>query len=315
MTTDNHEICMFFFTKIEEKGDSQKYKCSCGKVRTIQKGTGYSNLISHLKADHTKDPDQNYLKIYEEYVAANPKTKKPPPGSVFLTNPKVVLLHSWLDWIVSDNLPICTVEKDTFRKYSRLANISVDSFSKYLYLVEAEVDENLKEELPKKFGIVIDGWSEGTTHYYGVYASYSKNGKAITRFLTIAPPIDETNFTAENQAAFIVDLVELYQRSKLDILFIVADNTATNPATAEILNVPFVGCASHRFNLAVEKYLQEFESIIQTVNKIMQLLSNLKMAGKLRRLTHLEPIKMNSTRWSSKYNMVERYFRLEEQVH
>jgi hypothetical protein len=47
---------------------------------------------------------------------------------------------------------------------------------------------------------------------------------------------------------------------------------------------------------------------------VMQLLSNLKMAGRLRQLTHLEPVKMNITRWSSKHDMIERYFRLEEHI-
>lgn len=44
----------------------------------------------------------------------------------------------------------------------------------------------------------------------------------------------------------------------------------------------------------------------------MKTLSNLKKAGRLRQLTSLEPVTMNATRWSSKFTMVERFFRLEE---
>jgi len=40
-------------------------------------------------------------------------------------------------------------------------------------LVEAVIDEKLKEELPAKFGLVIDGWTEGNTHYFGVFAAYA----------------------------------------------------------------------------------------------------------------------------------------------
>jgi hypothetical protein len=206
------------------------------------------------------------------------------------------------------------VEKRTYRQYSNLDTVSVDTVDKYLKLVEECIDKNLKEELPTKFGLVIDGWTEGTTHYYGVFAAYPKDGKNYTRFLTMAPPLDESKFTAKTQADFLVDVIENVGRTKEDILFLVADNTNTNPATADLLNVPFVGCASHRFNLAVQKYVDKHNAVIANIHQIMLLLSNLKKAGKFRKLTNLEPVIMNQTRWSSKHAMVERYLRLEETI-
>jgi hypothetical protein len=41
-------------------------------------------------------------------------------------------------------------------------------------------------------------------------------------------------------------------------------------------------------------------------------LSTLKQAGKLRQKTSLEPVKRNETRWSSTYQMIERFYRLRE---
>jgi hypothetical protein len=79
-----------------------------------------------------------------------------------------------------------------------------------------------------------------------------------------------------------------------------------------LLDVFFIGCASHRFNLAVKKYLERHQNVITKIQEIMCLLSNLKRAGKLRHFTDLEPVIMNATRWSSKHAMIERYFRLEE---
>ena len=46
----------------------------------------------------------------------------------------------------------------------------------------------------------------------------------------------------------------------------------------------------------------------------MHSLCTLKRAGKLRQLTHLEPIVMNVTRWSSKFTMIDRFFKLEEKI-
>ena len=202
---------------------------AAGQTRKQKKGSGFSNLMSHLREKH-----DDWEQLYEDFKKNNPKTKKAPAGHIFFVNPKVVHLHVWLDWIVTDNIPIATVEKPTFRNYSNLEAISVNTFSKYLKLVEAAIDKKLQEELPAKFGLVIDGWTEGNTHFFGVYAAYAKDGKSYTRFLTIAPPFDETRYTAQTQADFLVDVMENINRTKEDILFLVADNTNTNPATADL---------------------------------------------------------------------------------
>ena len=214
-------------------------------------------------------------------------------------------LHSWLDWVITDNLPLCTPEKKTFREYSHLAPISENTLSKYLRLVEQKIDEKLKEELPDSFGVLLDGWSEGTTHYYGIFAAYSIGKQNCARFLTISPPFEETAFGAKSQADFIVDVVENLGKRKENILFLVGDNTNTNPATANLLDVPFIGCASHRFNLAVEKYLERHGAILQDIHELMKKLSTIKKAGKLRQKTKLEPVIRNATRWSSAHEMVK----------
>ena len=72
--------------------------------------------------------------------------------------------------------------------------------------------------------------------------------------LAFAPPFDEVSYTAENQADFITDVMELFGKRRDDLLFVVADNTNVNPGTARLLGCAFIGCASHRFNLAVKEY-------------------------------------------------------------
>ena len=41
----NKRICNYFFTKL----DPSTYECRCGKVRRQAAGTGYQNLMSHLR--------------------------------------------------------------------------------------------------------------------------------------------------------------------------------------------------------------------------------------------------------------------------
>jgi hypothetical protein len=69
------------------------------------------------------------------------------------------------------------------------------------------------------------------------------------------------------------------------------------------------------FNLAVQQYLERYNSVITNIQQIMVLLSTLKKAGRrLIQLIDLEPVTMNRTRWSSKHDMLERFFRLEEYI-
>ena len=73
-----------------------------------------------------------------------------------------------------------------------------------------------------------------------------------------------------------------------------------------------IGCASHRFNLACKKYLESSEEVLQKIQSLMTTLRQVKQAGKLRTKTNLEPIIRNVTRWSSTYQMLKRFFRLQE---
>ncbi len=55
-------------------------------------------------------------------------------------------------------------------------------------------------------------------------------------------------------------------------------------AVANKIGVPLFGCASHRFNLAVQSYLDlNYELIILKVKDLMKKLNTLKERGKLRK--------------------------------
>jgi hypothetical protein len=95
-------------------------------------------------------------------------------------------------------------------------------------------------------------------------------------------------------------------------LYLVADNAAVNTCLADLLEIPMIGCASHRFNLACKSYLKKYEANISKINSLMVSLRNVKQAGKLRTRTPLEPVTRNDTRWSSTYDMLLRFFRIRE---
>jgi hypothetical protein len=74
-----------------------------------------------------------------------------------------------------------------------------------------------------------------------------------------------------------------------------ADNAAAYTCLADLLGIPMIGCASHRFNLACNKYLESSEVVLQKIQSLMTTLRLVKQAGKLRTKTDLEPIIRDET--------------------
>jgi len=276
-----------------------KFRCQCGVERTQNLKKGYQNLVSHIKEHHNNWQEIMASKILEDNTLITR-----------FINKKSSTVFSWLEWIVMADLPFVFVENELTRKNTKLDSISRNTLMKYLKLLTVEVESKVSIELPEKFGIVIDGWSEGNTHYIAVFASYAQEEKSKLTLLAIAPPFDEENYDAASHKAFIRDVLGLFNKNFSNLIFMVGDNAPVNKSLADLLGVPFIGCASHRFNLACRHYLDPFETSITKINDLMKTLCNIKQAGKLRKKTNLEPVKRNVTRWSSTYEMVKRFFEI-----
>jgi len=127
--------------------------------------------------------------------------------------------------------------------------------------------------LPQKFGGILDGWSDGCgNHYLGFFATFMIGDVPHKILLSVAPLLDETNQTAQNHADSIIATLACYNRPPESLTFLVADNTGVNPSIARKLNIPFIGCFSHKFNLAVQEYIgQKYSDLVEKVkNYVVQ---------------------------------------------
>ena len=100
---------------------------------------------------------------------------------------------------------------------------------------------------------------------------------------------------------------------------------ATNQSIATKWDVPLVGCASHRFALAVKEWISQQRGLAEAIKDLSTLMSkaaNCKTAARLRELTMdvhgkcLAP-KQHSDgkpRWTSIMTMIERYFRIKDEM-
>lgn len=94
--------------------------------------------------------------------------------------------------------------------------------------------------------------------------------------------------------------------------FIVGDNCSTNQSIATKLSILLISCASHRFNLAVFNYLVDFRDLTDQVHALMFQLRHPNNFADLSLHTNLHLVKANATRWSSAYDMLERYIAIRD---
>jgi hypothetical protein len=90
-------------------------------------------------------------------------------------------------------------------------------------------------------------------------------------------------YTAASHKEYIEDMLAMYLKSWENIEFLCGDNCATNKALATLVNVPLVGCNSHRLNLAAQnEYAEDMDLIIQ-MDSLMSAMRTCKNTAKLRK--------------------------------
>jgi hypothetical protein len=145
------------------------------------------------------------------------------------------------------------------------------------------------------------------------------NETPVQSLLSIKPLLADgiEGMTAQDHLTHIARVLQMYGKQTKNVICFVGDNCSVNQSIARTMSVPLIGCASHKFNLAVQLWIKEqpnLTSIIAKVAAVMRKASTLKVAAKLKQLTKYSCVKANDTRWSSTYNMVRRYFQIQPQL-
>jgi len=276
VTFKGREIYDCFF----EAAEANKHKCkACDKKLNQDLSKGYANLRDHVERTH-KDW-KHTVKAFLIDTAEGPMDK-------FVVQPstKARNLYGWLTWIIEENLPISFVEMKTTRCYTSLESISIKTLKKYMSLMKSLVERRMKAIVPKTFGLIIDGWTMGSVHYFGIFITWTDNKDTVREYLVYfgnggdidedtvyEDGIDERDkflgFSAAdwfdvicealNDFLFGRELVINIDTFKEYVEFITMDNCAVNRKLARDSEVPMVGCASHRLHLAILEMLGKEE--------------------------------------------------------
>ncbi|KAJ0408506.1 hypothetical protein P43SY_006436 [Pythium insidiosum] len=191
-----------------------------------------------------------------------------------------------------------------------IGSITSKALKIYAKTAEANLRNVIREQLQTPFGLFFDRWTCNAIHFCAIYAVYVVDGVCKQPLLAIAKMGDGQ--TASAHVEKFEEVLQLYDRSNDDIRFLVGDNCSTNQAIANLMKIPFVGCASHRLNLAVNKFLEENKHVINKVQELMVALRKPNTNAHLERTTRLHAQIANSTRWTSVYMMPKHYLELRD---
>jgi hypothetical protein len=272
-------------------------------------GTGYTNLKNHITLRHGDNANEE-LRLRMDGIRSQNALNL--GVTISKTDPAVINMYRWIEWIVECNLPFNFIIHPKTRALTNLKSVSVNTVKKYMERLVVVVEKEIQTRLPDKFGLIIDGWSDGSDHFMAVFATYMFADVAQQTLLAVSPMGDETSLGAKAVVDFIEDTLLVYGKGLCNIAFLISDNTALNPKVALDLGVPFIGCMSHRLNLAVNRYFdhsRNVEACLVQLHDLMSSLRSIKLRAALRAENmHLSPIVRNKTRWSSTFAMLERFF-------
>ncbi|OWZ13937.1 hypothetical protein PHMEG_00012660 [Phytophthora megakarya] len=278
MATNNpfstRQVCNYFYKVINDAQDEPTayFRCQCSVVRKQSPRTGYSNLFDHV------------LKRHPDFVATMMASGTNTATLVSFIDQKSQTVFCWLDWITGCNLPFSWCEDSFVSKYSNLDTISTETLLKYAGLVVRQVEIDIGVALPVKFGIIFDGWTFQSEHYLAVFAVFEHDGGADKVLLAFAPLIDDdvTDHTSASHVKFLEGILPFFDRKIEDVIYLIGDNCAVNTKLASLLSIPLVGCASHRLNLAAQKFMSDYDSLLDKIQDLMRKLRNLNHSAKLR---------------------------------
>ena len=274
---DNKDVVAMFFSRIHPTLD--RYKCVCTKEFKQDVKSGYSNLMGHIKRDHP-----NYESKALDLMAEKARTGTLRQMTIDdFIDAKAYSTMRWLRLLISKNLPLSYCDDPEFidSLKEEFKRVSIKTLKNRMALIVKAVEVWIKTEVAKSshLGLLFDGWSERGTHYLAMFAVTPSKSPLLLAF---SPFINEETMTAAEHVRFTDFVLDVFgiQASKLKL--IIGDNCNTNKAYADLVHVPFVGCASHRLSLGINKgFLPEYQDIIQKVNRLMVKLGTIKRQGKI----------------------------------
>ncbi|KAE8996187.1 hypothetical protein PR003_g22479 [Phytophthora rubi] len=213
--------------------------------------------------------------------------------------------YGWAQLVAVKNFPFAHVNDPVIRAAIRYNEMDRATLLKRMIALVDVVDFKIVQDLAgKTFALVFDGFTDSAEHAIVIFAA-TEDGLL---FLAFPPFTNEASMTAAEHIDFLDMVHAQYGLHVADMVAVVPDNMETNKAISRRVGVPRVGCAAHRFNLAVRERLKPHMSLIKKVSGLMRKLKTVKRIAKLKEHgCEYKPVPLHELRWSGCYRMMQRF--------
>jgi hypothetical protein len=280
---NSKQLCNYYYSA---SNNGTEWRCrKCEQLKS--KNGGWTNLLSHLKSC----VGTNYDVQYAEHAEATRMQQKHSSlvggggdasagtmsSFVLRISDAEKEMAEWISYIVVKNQPISLVDCPATRKLARLKPVGSKSVRKHVLSLMTVVKECIKQRLPSSFALIFDGWTDGTDHYIGIWASYNvtdgtHDGKEhpVQTLLSIRPLLADgiEGMTAHDHLRHITRILDGYGKTSAHVICLVGDNCSVNQSIARTMEVPLIGCASHKFNLAVRRWIKDQPDLTDIIAKV-----------------------------------------------
>ena len=151
------------------------------------------------------------------------------------------------------------------------------------------VERKIEAKLPSRFAVGFDGWSANQTHFVATFATFPSSAQIgyDKTLLGFSPFEKEDSLSADAHLGFAEFVLGVYNRNLSNVVCFIGDNCTTNICLADKVPGNFIGCASHRFNMALKDIFRDSQAVVDKVHYIMKTLRRPVYAAKLINLTRL----------------------------
>jgi hypothetical protein len=299
MSLDNKTICKTLFSEIS----SNEYRCSmCTKSIKCVTNRGYTNLINHLKSKHVDD----YINGAKEILS----TQNHSIDKYIVLTVDTQNFLDWMDWILECNLPFAFLDQEITIRLSKLKKITSKTLKTNMKILQDTLRNKIMKLLPQYFGLMFDGWSDCNIHYLAVYAVVPNDDPILLLFNNFK---NEENLSANSYTESWESIIDVYGLRRDSVRYLIGDNCSTNLKASRDFGIPIIGCAAHRLNLAIKMWLNvtERKILIEKITLLSKKLRTIKGKAFLKRIACKNAITPSLTRWSSVFEMVQRFIKIE----
>lgn len=147
----------------------------------------------------------------------------------------------------------------------------MDMLINYVGLLVKHVEQKISWMLQDRFAPMFFCWTNARTCYANRFLTYPAGIDCGFECVCVAfsPLENEESQSAAKPINLIHFLLQLFGKSSSNVVALISDNCAVKKSVPKLLSCNFMGCASHRWNLASNDVIAMHIDVIEKIKTVI----------------------------------------------